>query len=387
MRIRARTNARSRISSVRRPEIASDACRHGSGCCARQFCESESSSLSEKRIHRAHNSALRWGAEPSSPREGDGSLPIRLPDRLAIPFLEPQPQPQQEGEEGEAAQEGQEGPKAPIRLSDRLAIPVLEPQSQPQQEGEEGQAGQEGQERPKASEASQASQAEAKVPLLVQEQEQEQEQGEERRSRTISATIARGQAREVQDPIPPRARRIARGTTPTRASSPRRRSFVRPGGRRSSATGRRRMGEGEEPIEGPNQSPTRRRRVHSRRVRSRSPEALPRTRPREGREQGPRRRRSRRTRRPTTAARALRPRPPRRSSSSSPRGSSQIPAEGEGGAEARRTDGLVLRPRRGHPATGVRPVHDAPPAGTGEHTGRRAGGHRRRGGSAAGGVR
>ena len=231
----------------------------------------------EKRIHIAHNSALRWGAEPSSPREGDGSLPIRLPDRLAIPFLEPQPQPQQEGEEGEAAQEGQEGPKAPIRLSDRLAIPVLEPQSQPQQEGEEGQAGQEGQERPKASEASQASQAEAKVPLLVQEQEQEQEQGEERRSRTISATIARGQAREVQDPIPPRARRIARGTTPTRASSPRRRSFVRPGGRRSSATGRRRMGEGEEPIEGPNQSPTRRRRVHSRRVRSRSPRRSPNT--------------------------------------------------------------------------------------------------------------
>ena len=266
----------------------------------------------EKRIHPAHNSALRWGAERSSPREGDGSLPIRLPDRLAIPFLEPQSQPQQEGEEGEAAQEGQEGPKAPIRLSDRFAIPVLEPQSQPQQEGEEGQAGQEGQERPKASEASEASEAEAKVRLLVQEQEQEQEQGEERRSRTISATIARGQAREVQDPIPPRARRIAHGTPPTRASSPRRRSLVRrPGGRRSSATGRRRMEGGEEPIEGPNRSPPRRQRVQSRRVRSRSPEALPRTRPRKGREQGSRRRRSRRTRRPTTAARALRPRPPR----------------------------------------------------------------------------
>ena len=275
MRIRARTNARARISSVRRPEIAeiaSDACRSGSGCCARQFCET-----CEKRIHFAHKSALRWGAEPSSPREGDGSLPIRLPDRLAIPFLEPQSQPQQEGEEGEAAQEGQEGPKAPIRLSDRFAIPVLEPQSQPQQEGEEGQAGQEGQERPKASEASEASEAEAKVPLLVQEQEQEQEQ-ERKEDRGRSRPRSREASARGPDPIPPRARRIARNP-PTRASS---RDDDRCSAGRATIVATGRADRGTEDDGGT--VATRRRAWGLLATRTIAlPEASPRTRPREGR--------------------------------------------------------------------------------------------------------
>ena len=57
MRIRARTNARARISSVRRPEIAeiaSDACRSGSGCCARQFRES---------LRKADPPCAQFGAE------------------------------------------------------------------------------------------------------------------------------------------------------------------------------------------------------------------------------------------------------------------------------------------------------------------------------------
>ena len=243
MRIRARTNARSRISSVRRPEIASDACRHGSGCCARQFCESESSSLSEKRIHRAHNSALRWGAEPSSPREGDGSLPIRLPDRLAIPFLEPQPQPQQEGEEGEAAQEGQEGPKAPIRLSDRLRSRSSSRSRSRSRRERRGTGGTRGTERPK--------------------HRKHQSIGSGRRSDSSSgagagAGAGRGkkiaddlghdrarQAREVQDPIP-RARRIAHGTPQPRISRDDDRSFGRAGDDRGEGEDRWRGGEGDQ---------------------------------------------------------------------------------------------------------------------------------------------
>ena len=277
MRIRARTNARSRISSVRRPEIASDACRHGSGCCARQFCESESSSLSEKADPQGAHLALRWGAEPSSPREGDGSLPIRLrTDSRSRSSSRSRSRSKREkrrsGTGGTGRTESTDPSLGQIRdPGPRAAVAAAAG-------GRRGTGGTRGTGKTESigSIASIASGGEGPTPRPGAGAGAGA--GERKEDRGRSRPRSREAKRERSRTLSPRELDGSRVEPPQPAHPPRDddRSFGRAGDDRR-RPGRRRMGEGEEPIGGPNQSPTRRRRVHSRRVRSRSPRRSPNT--------------------------------------------------------------------------------------------------------------